>query len=95
MKMEFPDTPAGRFTAKSVNAARALALNFANRPDAEVHPRLEEYLAGIEPEFLERFGAEFAAKYINGFRRAVLGHRRDIEESGSTSLQEFMKVVTR
>jgi hypothetical protein len=93
--MQFPDTPAGRFTKHSVSAVRALALEFANRPDEEVHRRLEDYLNKIEPDFVERFGADFAARYVNGFRRAVLGHRRDIEKAGASSMQDFLDVVTR
>jgi hypothetical protein len=79
-----------------IRSARMLALDFAGKPDEEVRLDLEGIIGNIEADIVGEIGAKQAATLLDIFRRAVMGHKHDIENAGASgSLSEFLEVVSR
>jgi hypothetical protein len=78
-----------------IRSARMLALHFAGKPDKEVRPDLEGIIANVEAGMIESgINAKQTAAFGDIFRRAVMGHKHQIEAASRGSLSEFLDVVT-
>jgi hypothetical protein len=79
-----------------IRSARMLALDFAGKPDEEVRTDLEGIIGRFEADVIAEIGARHATAMLDIFRRAVMGHKHDIENAGASgSLSEFLEVVSR
>lgn len=87
------ETPIEKFNQSLTMAMRLFALDSAGKPDHEVQPRLESFIKRIEPSVIKAVGAKQAAKYLDVFRRGVMGHKRDIEAASRGSLSEYLEVL--
>jgi hypothetical protein len=79
-----------------IRSARMLALDFAGKPDEEVRLDLEGIIGNIEADITEEIGSRHATAMLAIFRRAVMGHKHDIENAGASGLlSQFLEVVSR
>jgi len=86
------DTPA--WVESLIRSARMLALDFAGKPDEQVRPDLESIIGKVEADIITEIGARQAAIILDVFRRAVMGHKHDIEAASSGSLSQFLDVLS-
>ena len=84
------------FVDRITRSARMLALDFAGRPDEEVRPLLEAFLANIEAAMIDAIGAKRAPVTLNIFRRSIMAHKHQVEAAAlSGSLAQFLDVLSR
>jgi hypothetical protein len=78
-----------------IQSARMLALAFAGKPDEEVRPDLEGVIANVEAAMIENgIDARQTAAFVDIFRRAVMGHKHQVEAAASSgSLSEFLEAL--
>lgn len=83
--MMLRDAPGGtKFIDSLIEAVKALSLLYAHTPDDRARPHLESYLRSIESSIVEAVGTSKAPILLNGFRRAVMARKGEIEAGGAS-----------
>jgi hypothetical protein len=73
-----------KFAECLAKAVDDLSFAYAFTSDSRAGPHLESFLGSIEPAIVEAVGAGNAPIWINAFRGAVMGRKREIEAGGAS-----------